>query len=338
MKNGKAEMAYVGATPWHGLGQRLEAGASIDTWAEAAGMDWRIQRSVVRFATERGAYLTSHYVTMDDKHVLLRSDTKQPLSVVSDKYQVVQPRQVLEFFRDLTDTAGFVLDTAGTLFGGRKFWAMANVGAEASIGDPKDKVLGRLLCSTSCDGSAATEARFVCERVVCNNTLQVALAESQGSKVRVTHRSVFRADEVKKELKIELLERFDAFIAEMRALAATPLSVAEARLATAVLVEPKALELEPEALAKLTAKRQVQEIDYLADGQAIGSSLDGAQGTAWGWLNAVTEHVDHRARARVQDNRLDSAWFGRGDALKSRALAMLQDDRTMDAIRERALA
>jgi hypothetical protein len=54
-----------------------------------------------------------------------RSDTKAALSVVSSRYQVVQPKEILEFYRDLTEISGFELETAGVLKEGKKIWALA---------------------------------------------------------------------------------------------------------------------------------------------------------------------------------------------------------------------
>jgi len=54
--------------------------------------------------------------------------TKTPLSVVSSRYQVVQPREILEFYRDLTEVGGFELETAGVLKDGKKLWALARTG------------------------------------------------------------------------------------------------------------------------------------------------------------------------------------------------------------------
>ena len=328
-----AEMAYVGATPWHGLGAKLDEDASIETWAQLAGMSWRVQRAKVRYATERGQEVG--FKSMDDKHVLFRSDTKDGLGIVSDKYKVVQPKEVLEFFRDLTEKAGFKLNTAGTLFGGRKFWALAKIGGTEFIKDQRDQIKAHLLLSTSCDGSAATEARFVTERVVCANTLAVAVGEKSGTKVRVSHRSVFRADEVKKELGLQLQDQFQAFVTDMRLLAATPLSPTAMALATAELLQPGAADLARDELAVLLAKKPAVAINRLAiDGLAIGSAFQGAQGTAWGWLNAVTEYVDHATRTRTQDNRLDSAWFGRGADLKTRALELVTHGVALDSVQQ----
>ena len=154
-------MAYVGETPWHNLGQQLPAKQPIDVWAREAGMDWTIRETPVRYmATESGtgsgsgtsssvSDLYGEPMEFPDQKVLYRSDTKDALSVVGSRYQVVQPRQVLDFYRDLTEVSGFELDTAGVLKGGRKFWALARTGQGGSIkGD--DPINGYVLLATAC--------------------------------------------------------------------------------------------------------------------------------------------------------------------------------------------
>jgi phage/plasmid-like protein (TIGR03299 family) len=319
--NGKAEIAYVGAKPWHGMGSELPAGASIETWQQAAGMDWKIQRAIVRYAVAHGSS-PDDYMSMPEKHVLLRSDTKAGLGIVSDNFKIVQPGAVLEFFRDLTDAAGFTLETAGTLFGGKRFWALASIGETASIADASDKMKGYLLLSTACDGSLATEARYTNVRVVCNNTL--GAARNGQAKVRVTHRSTFNADSVKRELGVDVAhERFAATMADMRRLADTRIMDADSILQTAELFTPGASKLAREDLLKIIDSKPVQRIAELAiDNKAIGNGMDGVRGTQWGWLNSVTQYVDHEARARTAENRLNSAWFGKGSDLKERAYEM----------------
>jgi phage/plasmid-like protein (TIGR03299 family) len=303
----------------------LEQSATIEEWIAAAGMDWKIQRTRVRYAIGQDAFRT-----MDDKHVLVRSDSKDALGVVSDKYQIVQPKAVLEFFRDLTESAGFKLETAGTLFGGRRFWALANTGDAASIVDPSDKMKGYLLLCSSCDGTMATEGRYTTVRVVCNNTLSAA--RYAGAKVRVTHRSTFNANEVKRELGVDVShERFAETMSDMRRLADTRILDTDALLQTAELFSPGASKLAKDDLLKVLESKPVARVAALAsDGLAMGSGMDGVKGTQWGWLNAVTEYVDHEARARSQDNRLNSAWFGRGSDLKDKAyeMALLAADGT----------
>ena len=118
-------MAYAGATPWHGLGNRLSERQPIEVWQKEAGMDWLIQDSPVHFKSQNIGALGEIHSFLEQK-VLYRSDTKAPLSVVSQRYQVVQPREVLEFYRDLTEKSGYELETAGVLKGGRKLWALAS--------------------------------------------------------------------------------------------------------------------------------------------------------------------------------------------------------------------
>ncbi len=113
------QMAYVGEMPWHGLGNELTPQQPIEVWAEQSGMSFQILETPVRFMAESAGPLGS-IKTFADQKVLYRSDTQDALSVVSNRYQVVQPCEVLEFYRDLTQVAGYELETAGVLKGGKQ--------------------------------------------------------------------------------------------------------------------------------------------------------------------------------------------------------------------------
>lgn len=165
-------MAYAGATPWHGLGNQLTQNQPIEVWQREAGMDWQILESPVHFKSEVAGHLGAIH-SFPEQKVLFRSDTKAPLSVVSQRYHTVQPREVLEFYRDLTEVSGYELETAGVLKGGRKFWALARTGQGAAL-KGNDQVNGYLLLATSCDGTLATTVTPTTVRVVCNNTLTIA--------------------------------------------------------------------------------------------------------------------------------------------------------------------
>ena len=304
--NGMAEMAYVGETPWHGLGQELQEGASIEQWIASAGMDWKINRSRVRYGDAPNQRI------FDDAHVLFRSDTKDPLGVVSPKYKIVQPREVIEFFRDVAETAGARLETAGTLFGGKKFWALARLGAFDSI-KGNDMIGQYLLLASSCDGSTATEARETAVRVVCNNTISVALSGKSKHSIKISHRSTFDAAEVKRQLA-DTQGHFNAFLTAARALAATAVSKAKAEDFIANLLKDSTTRDDVKETPAF------QSILALFNGQQIGIDLPNVDGSAWGLVNAVTEYVDHKARAKTPAHRVASAWFGRGDDLKTKAL------------------
>ncbi|MGD8174933.1 DUF932 domain-containing protein [Marinimicrobium sp. ARAG 43.8] len=304
-------MAYVGQTPWHGLGRQLDSGLPIDDWVIQAGMDWEIQESPVRFIAGQREYL-GEIKPFDDHKVLYRSDTHDPLSVVGNRYKVVQPREILEFYRDLTERSGFELETAGVLKGGRKLWALASTGQSTTL-KGKDTTKGYVLLATACDGTMATTAQFTSVRVVCNNTLAVALGSGSGA-VKVPHRSVFDAEAVKRSLGITV-SAWDEFMYRMKHLSNRSVKDSEVRhFLLRVLGDP-----DKASISKGT-ERNMARVQALYDGQGLGADLASSKGTAYGLLNAVTQFVDHERRARSQDNRLDSAWFGQGAALKGRAL------------------
>jgi hypothetical protein len=94
-------------------------------------MDWKIRRSEIRYAVARDASSDS-LIKLPDQHVLFRSDNNDALGVVSKRYQVVQPGEVLEFFRDIAKAGGLELSAAGTIYGGKRFWATAKIG-ETSV-------------------------------------------------------------------------------------------------------------------------------------------------------------------------------------------------------------
>lgn len=307
-------MAYVGQTPWHGLGERLEKGLPIEAWAKAAGMEWSLCSAPVCFDVG-GKGADQAVQSFEDHKVLYRSDTLRPLSVVGSRYQVVQPKDVLEFYRDLTEVSGFEMETAGVLKEGRKFWALARIGKEASL-KGKDLVRGYLLLATSCDGSLATTATPTTVRVVCNNTLTIAV-NGATSAIRVPHNTVFDGQEVKKQLGIAV-SQWDTFMHRMKTLSERKVKAHEASSFLLKVLCRHDGPVNPEQ--RLANERALKRVQALYEGEAMGADLPSTKSTAWGLLNAVTQFVDHERRARTQDHRLDSAWFGQGAVLKQRAL------------------
>ena len=305
------QMAYVGRTPWHGLGNRLAEQQSIDVWMEQAGLNWNIRETPVRFINGDKSHL-GEILSFDDHKVLYRSDNRTPLSVVSQRYQVVQPREILEFYRDLTEKSGFELETAGSLKGGRKIWALARTG-QSGVLKGNDRTDAYVLLATACDGTMATTAQFTSVRVVCNNTLAVAL-DGRAQSVKVSHRNVFDADAVKKQLGISV-SAWDDFMYRLKALSERKVEQSEAEKVIRNLFQPR-----PDQIEQNSNERAMGKVHALFDGEGRGAYLPSSYGTAYGLLNAVTEFVDHERRARSDDHRLDSAWFGQGATLKQQAL------------------
>jgi phage/plasmid-like protein (TIGR03299 family) len=298
---------------WHGLGELMPVGQDVEAWATAAGMEYKVQRAVVRYATERltpDAPLHS-LRSLEDKLVLFRSDTGAPLGVVSDSYKVVQPREVLEFFREWAQANACTIESAGVLFGGKRYFATAKMSDGVFVGEG-DKVVPYVLLSTSADGSLATEGRITTVRVVCNNTLR--LASKGASSFKVSHRSAFKAQECRGIIE-SAHEEFGAFMDMSRKLASIKVESKLAEDMTALLLTTPTRDADA---ARDSAG--FTRIMSLFQGGGKGSTLETARETSWGWLNACTEYVDHHVRARSDENRTASATWGPGADLKQRAV------------------
>lgn len=309
---GTAAMAYAGQKPWHSLGQELTPGASIETWTQEAGLAYTVKESPVLFRSDAA----SEPEIFQGRKVLHRSDTGGALAVVSDGYKVVQPSDVMEFFRKLVDIGGFQLETAGALSHGRRVWALAKVNEGADIVDG-DIVRPYVLLGTSYDGTMATVAKFTSIRVVCNNTITAALDRENAGTVRVLHSERFDADRVRLELGI-VADNWERFLVQSRALAGRPMNQEDADAFVTALLQPYHTS-QTMAVNETKGYRRIMD---LFNGQAIGAGIPGVAGTRWAMLNAVTELVDHE-RGRSANTRIESAWFGTGAAMKTKALEML---------------
>ena len=332
-------MAYVGETPWHGLGNPLTPNHPIEVWAQQAGMDWQIESSNVSYVAEN-QHKQRIIMPHDEQRVLYRSDTHAALSVVSQRYQEVQPREILEFYRDLTEQSGFELETAGVLKGGKKFWALAKTGQSTAL-KGKDVSNGYILLATACDGTLATTAQFTSIRVVCNNTLAIALKgqNSSAGVVKVPHSTKFDAGKVKQQLGISV-RAWEEHMYEMKQLSQRKVTQQEAAAYFDVVFNNTSLSIadqddnliqfyrnvasqtEQQSAANKTEPnaRSMQKVMTMFNGQGRGASLSSAKDTAYGLLCSITEFADHERRAMSQDHRLDSAWFGAGAGLKQRGL------------------
>ena len=330
------QMAYVGQTPWHGLGNQLSQNQPIEIWAQQAGMDWRIESSDVSYMAknDRGQSIIMPY---QEQRVLYRSDTHAPLSVVSQRYQEVQPKQILEFYRDLTEQSGFELETAGVLKGGKIFWSLAKTGQTSAL-KGKDVSNGYTLLATACDGTLATTAQFTSIRVVCNNTLAIALKGQNASAgvVKVPHSTKFDAQKIKQQLGISV-RAWDEHMYEMKQLSQRKVTQGEAAAFfdavfnnTSMSVadqEENIIQFYRNIATPTPAKeksepngRAMTKVMDMFNGQGRGAELSSAKDTAYGLLCSITEFADHERRAMSTDHRLDSAWFGAGAALKQRGL------------------
>ena len=329
--NNRANIAYVGTLPWHGLGSKLESGLSIEQWQAAAGMGYEVMRAQVQ-------YQNGELRQFAGREVLYRSDTSAPLGIVSDGYKIVQPGEVLEFFRDLCEQQGMSLETAGVLKGGALYWALAKTGHTHTIAG-NDRTEGYVLMSTSADGSRATDNRFTSVRVVCNNTLSVALNQGGKSAVRTSHRTTFDATATKQKLGLVSYDTaWESFRGNLDKLTQKTVTRAESEEFFVDLLRPGAKReaapvnhqaagaewlnnmLESQsAVAEMISPKSDRAVRGLSELQESYYNAPGAlPGTAYGLVQGVTHFIDH-SRGASADKRLTSAWFGQGDTLKTRA-------------------
>lgn len=312
---GSAAIAYVGAAPWHKLGAELSAGSDIATWTREARLDYSVLSAPVMYNTPG---LQSEPQISKSRKVLYRSDNGGELGIVSDQYHPVQPAEVMGFFAKLVDIGGFQLETAGALSHGRRIWALARVGEGREIrGLSQDLIKPYVLLATSYDGTMATIAKFTSVRVVCHNTITMALGRENQQAVRVFHRERFDADKVRQQLGIAA-DSFESFMIDAQQLAGRSMNRLEADDFMADLMRPYS-----QNNKDVRETRAYKRLMELFDGAAIGSDLPGVFGTRWQALNAVTQLVDHE-KGRTDSTRIDSAWFGTGAALKTRALETLK--------------
>lgn len=310
-------MAYAGAVPWHGLGNKVEEGISLEEFQREAGLNWTVSKRPVQFlgSCTQGANNGIH--TFPKRFVIARDTDNKPYSVVSDRYKPVQPKEIFEFFRDLLSMHNMKMHTAGALSDGARIWCLAETGDVHKVLG-QDRVDGYLLLSTSYDLTLSTLAQFTSIRVVCNNTLQQALGDKTG-RVAIPHIKEFRADDIKTQLGIGR-EQWVAFTGVLDLLAKTKLDAAKASEVMAKVFRlPDDMEKRMLDSDRLHADNVVQ---MFKEQSFIGADLAGE--TAWGLMNCVTEYVDFRKKARNQSSRLNSAWFGDNAQLKVRAMDELQ--------------
>jgi phage/plasmid-like protein (TIGR03299 family) len=307
---GRANLAFTGETPWHGLGVNIDKNSSVDQWRVAAGLDWEAVKT-------KAQYVVNGEVVPSESEIIYRNDTNAQLGVVTERYKPVQPAEVLEFFRDLVGVNGWGLDVVGALDGGKKVWALAKTENEFRVKGTVDKVGMYLMLATSFDGSLATIAKFSSIRVVCNNTLTATLKDGLQA-IKIGHAGTFNASKVKQQLGLIDLAT-NQLEENANILANHKLSRGEA-----VKFLVKIMTGEDKPVEELSTKGAniIKGVFDLYNGAGKGSTLATAENTAWGLLNAVTEHVDHHT-GRNSNNRLRGAWFGAGEDLKNNALQLL---------------
>lgn len=301
------QMAYAGAVPWHGLGNKVDSTMPLEVWQKEAGLDWEVEMRPSHYWSIKNG----RFMTHKDRFSLVRNTDEHPMCIVSNRYKPVQPKQILEFFRDLIGNFGMTIETAGSLRNGQRVWALAKTGQAYKVMGV-DKIDAYLMLATSYDLSFSTLAQFTSVCVVCNNTLQQSFKNHTG-RVTIPHMREFDEKQVKNELGIGF-GQWEAFTGACETLARIKLDTVKA-----CEVLDKVWKIDRGLLEPANSDTvHVNNVISLFQGRGIGADVRGQ--TGWGLVNAVTQYVDQNKRARSQDNRLDSAWFGDGFNIKQRTV------------------
>ena len=192
--DGVAQMAYVGAVPWHGLGVSVPADLTPDQMLEAAGLNSTVEK-IPAYANIAGKQVEIN------QSALVRSSDNSILDVVSDDWNPIQNEEAFEFFNEFVAAGDMEMHTAGSLQDGKIVWGLAKVKESFEL-FKGDEVESYLLFSNFHKYGYSTDVRFTPIRVVCNNTLTLSLNQKVENAVKISHRNVFNADVTKEMLGI----------------------------------------------------------------------------------------------------------------------------------------
>lgn len=162
-------MFYVRETPWHGLGTRVKEAPSSKDALIYAGLDWKVIQEPV---------YTESQELIEGYKANVRDSDRRVLGVVTDRYKVIQNEEAFAF-TDALLGEGVRYETAGSLQGGKKVWMLARMPHEYII--TGERISPYLLFSNTHDGSGAIKVALTPIRVVCNNTLNLALSIAKRS-------------------------------------------------------------------------------------------------------------------------------------------------------------
>ena len=325
MKDGKAEMAYTGATPWHSLGTRVDGLQTAQDMLRHAGLLWTVSTRPVAFPVEEGGAPSKW---AQGVRVIVRDDTHADLGVASARYQPIQNTQAGEMMDALVTEGGAHVEVAGALGQGERAWMLAHVPSDFDV-VKGDRVSTYVLLAWGHDGKHGLAGKLTPVRVVCRNTLNMALGAkwSKTADVFIRHSGTvkLRIEEAQRALGLvrkQVQETSEAF----RALAQRQLSAAEASgyfsalfSAPAAMEQAKRTDAEQESVERWIAQQEQLAQLYV---NGVGANL--APDTAWNAYNAVTEYVDHvypvLQSGKLSATRQESALFGSYAGIKREAL------------------
>lgn len=322
--DGRPAMAYYGEPPWHGLGRALQNPATAAEAIAAAQLDWDVTKIPLCVNHNGKLHPVPKRYGIVRADTLLRQEPPSVLGIVGDAYTPLQNREAFAWFDPIVGQEAAVYHTAGALDDGQRVWILAKLPDDMQVvGD--DIANKFLLLSNSHDGTSAVQVKFTPVRVVCHNTLTIALGDGNALSVPHTRTLGERLSAAREALGI-IRGRFDAIEADFRAMAGFQMtSVRLARYLAAVFPLPateRATEAGRRAHARVEQARH-ESARLFEEGK--GNAASGARGTLWAAYNGVAQFVDYAVCHRDADRRLYSVWFGSAYLSKARAFRLATD-------------
>jgi phage/plasmid-like protein (TIGR03299 family) len=329
--DGRKAIAYLGSRNdvWHRLGQEMEEGMDIETWAKEAGLNWEAAKYPAYFRVNEANNDKNGMHDVSNGYHIVRKDTNYPLGYVTGRYKIVQPKEVLDWFQQYISVDDrFALDVAGCLKNGEIVWATAKYNGDITVAG--DNHRARLLMTTSYDGTGSTINKMTMTRVVCNNTLDVALFSGNKATVKTRHSSKFDAKAVGEELG-----RLAGSIAQYKQFGDAMVQV---HMSEAQVLDFFKSTIGMKGTEDEQSTRKENQYNELVN--AYNETVkEGTQPeTMWCALNAVTRYVDHVRQTRdvgskgEDEARFLSAQFSTGAAMKKKAVEVLTADKRLQEL------
>jgi phage/plasmid-like protein (TIGR03299 family) len=301
-------MMYVGQTPWHKLGKKVDEGIKTAAAIIEAGLDWGVE--AIPLFTSPG-----HGSQKVPERAIMRTKDQSILGVVGPNYVPLQNTEAFKFFDPFVDANEAMIDSAGSLRKGSDIWVLARLNrAPIDIG-PGDSVEKYLLLSNSHRGGISVRVGFTPIRVVCANTLAMATNDKRSSLIRVIHGRQMKENLDKVQEVVNAANaQFEATAEQYRYLASKQIVQEDLKRFVKVIFVQPGLD---------TQRRQAREDKMIETITRLfetgkGHDLKSAKGTYWGAYNAATEYLAHE-RTKDDDKRLHNLWFGSGNELNKTA-------------------
>lgn len=289
------QMMFVGATPWHGLGNQVDSDITVADAIVAAGLDWEVGLKDLQ---------TVDGVPVNHRATYRKTDGSI-LGVVGPRYTPLQNRDSFDWFQPFLDAGECALHTAGSLHSGQKVWVLAQLNRDNSEIVPGDEVSKFILLSNSHDGTTAIRVGYTPIRVVCANTLAWAHSSSDSKLIRIRHtRSSKNNLENVRDIMDNINAGFEATAEQYRFLASKNFNQNDVRKYVKVML---GIENTVDADIKTRTRNIMDEILGLVEGPK--QSATNVRGTWWAAYNGYNEYLNYN-KGRTEDNRLDSLWFG----------------------------